>query len=363
MNRVIILSYTERGGQLNNRVADCLRAEGDVAVSCPFGTAFSSTAPLLESEWKRSSAFVFIGAAGIAVRHIAPYLTDKLHDPSVLVIDEAGRFVVPILSGHVGGGVSLAHRVAEALGAQAVITTATDVSGRFAVDVFAACNHLCVPEAAVIRELSAAVLRGETLRLRTGVPILGDVPAGVGSVDADGRAPSPELSVGYADGRTVCRLAHRSYIVGVGCKKGKSGEALYGFLREVCAYGGIDENRIAAVASVDAKREEPGIWELARRLGAPYETFSAGELMRVGDQVHASAFVERTVGVDNVCERSALYLAGRLASGAEDGEGAAGRFGERSADPSCRLVVEKQVRDGMTLAVAMFQPAAYRWVR
>ena len=378
MIRAVILSYTERGGQLNRKIAEYLHGDGDVAVSCLFGSAFSSTAALLEGEWQRTSAFVFICAAGIAVRHIAPFMTDKLHDPAVLVTDEAGEFVIPVLSGHVGGGVALARRLAEGLGAQAVITTATDVEKRFAPDVFAVSNHLCVPDAAAAREVSAAVLRGEPILLRTGIPVSGNVPPGVsvsresggicrlsGKADpadgrlsgasADGEAEKTDLTVGYPDGRTVCRLAHRSYIIGVGCQKGKSGGELYGFLREVCEESGIDLRRIAAVASIDVKREETGIWELARRLGAEYEVFSAEELSRVGEAVHASAFVERTVGVDNVCERSALCLAKRWAAA----EGGSGTDGAEGGD--YRLVAEKRARDGMTFAVARFTPAAYRW--
>lgn len=351
MRRIVILSYTERGGQLNREIAACLRGGGDVAVSRIWGADFSSTDCLLEEEWRRTAAFVFVGAAGIAVRHIAPFLTDKFHDPAVLVADEDGRFVIPILSGHVGGGVRLARDVADGIGAQAVVTTATDVRGRFAVDVFAVRNHLCVPDAAAIRAVSAAVLRGDTVRLRTGIPIAGEPPAGVEALPAGAERPAglsdrtdAALIVEAADGGELCRLAHRSYVVGVGCKKGKDGGALYDFLREVCALSGIGEERICAVASVDRKREEPGVWELARRLRASYEVFSAGELAQIGDRVHASAFVERTLGVDNVCERSALCLAKCLAAGG-----------------GYRLIAEKQARDGMTLAVAAFSPSSYHW--
>ncbi len=382
MIRAVILSYTERGGELNREMAESLRGDGDVVFSCRFGQEFSSTDALLESEWRCTSAFVFVGAAGIAVRHIAPFVADKFRDPAVLVIDEAGQFVIPILSGHVGGGTALARRLSARLGAQAVITTATDVRERFAPDVFAVSNHLCLPDPASVRQVAAAVLRGETVRLRTELPILGEVPAGVevireggglcrfsgtespadrgaAGASSDGGAAETDLTVGYPDGRVLCRLAHRSYIIGVGCRKGKSGGELYAFLREVCEEGGIDPHRIAAVASIDGKREERGIWELARRLGAEYEVFSAEELSRVGEAVHASAFVEQTVGVDNVCERSALCLAKRWAAAAAEERDVCPADGEESGD--YRLVVEKKARDGMTFAAVWFAPAAYRW--
>lgn len=370
MRRIIIFSYTEPGGQLNHRIARCLTEGGDVALSYLYGRDFTSTAAALESEWRCTSAFVFIGAVGIAVRHIAPLLQDKLQDPAVLVIDEAGQFAIPVLSGHVGGGVALAREVARFLGAQAVVTTATDVQERFAVDVFAADNHLRLPDSAAVREVSAAVLQDRKIVLRTQIPLEGEAFPGVTAARAtagNGGAAraAADVAVGYGDGRTACVLAHRSYIVGVGCKKGKSGEELYTFLAHTCEQNGVALHKIAAVASIDGKREERGIWELARRLGASYEVFSAEELSKVEGKVNGSAFVERTVGVDNVCERSALCLAGRWAAargkGGESGGASEYDGGGREEGGAYRLAVEKQAQDGMTLALARFEPSVYRW--
>ena len=89
-------------------------------------------------------ALVFVGACGIAVRAIAPWITDKLHDSPVLVMDEQGQYVIPLLSGHVGGANELAVRLAGELGAVPVITTATDLHGSFAVDLFAKRNDLWI---------------------------------------------------------------------------------------------------------------------------------------------------------------------------------------------------------------------------
>lgn len=337
MRRIVIISYTETGGQLNRRLEKMLAAAGDVAVSC---REFASTGSLLKREWNRTSAFIFVGAAGIAVRHIAPLLTDKLHDPAVLVMDEKGQFVIPVLSGHIGGGVALAWEIAKALKAQAVITTATDVEGRFAVDIFAQKNHLRLGDPASVKGISAAVLRGEEVKVYTQTALAGEVPAGIQVCEE----MTDSVCFRNAQGQE-CVLSPRRYIVGVGCKKGKSADELAGFLEQVCGRYGIGWAQIAGVASIDIKKEETGIWELSRRLEAPYEVFSAQELGQIGETVSASEFVRQTVGVDNVCERSALCLAKRWCG----------------LHCACGLVAPKQAQDGMALAVAKFSVSEYHW--
>ena len=93
-----------------------------------------------------SEALIFISASGIAVRAIAPFVKDKFFDPAVVAVDEAGRFAVPLLSGHVGGANDLARRVAALTGGQAAISTATDVNGLFAVDQWARAQNLVLWE-------------------------------------------------------------------------------------------------------------------------------------------------------------------------------------------------------------------------
>lgn len=376
MNRVVVISYTEAGAQLNKRISCYLTESGDVAVSCRYGEDFHATKDLLRQEWRRTSAFIFVGAVGIAVRHIAPLLEDKLHDPAVLAADEQGGFVIPVLSGHIGGGVALARNVADMLDAQAVITTATDVRNCFAVDVFAKDNHLLFPDPTAIRKISSAVLRGEKIEVRTQIPISGTVPAGVtvyqetyatesdctNDSGPDCHDMTHDVRIRYADKAEIYRMPLCPYIVGIGCKKGKSGEELLEMLAQICVRYGIGLSRIAALTSIDLKKEETGIWELSRKLSVPYEVFSAEELEQTAGSVNASAFVKQTVGVDNVCERSALCLA-RQWSGADIGKDSGKEHRPESAEQngSYELLVTKQARGGITIAIARFYPAAYRW--
>jgi cobalamin biosynthesis protein CbiG len=139
----VIITFTKKGYELGRFIRDSLEGYEsrlvfrDAVIREVCRTAFEKAVPL-----------IFIGAAGIAVRSVAPFVKDKLSDPPVIVIDELGRFVIPILSGHMGGANELAAELSECMAASysavPVITTATDINGTFSVDLFAKENGLTV---------------------------------------------------------------------------------------------------------------------------------------------------------------------------------------------------------------------------
>ena len=131
-----------------------------------------------------SDALVFVGAVGIAVRAIAPHCQSKAQDPAVVVLDECGRFAVPILSGHLGGSNDLARALAAVCGAVPVITTATDANGVFAVDEWAKHQNCTVLEPERIKLVSGALLAGKTVQFASDWPIAGAPPDGITAGDA-----------------------------------------------------------------------------------------------------------------------------------------------------------------------------------
>ena len=184
--KLALFAYTRRGRDTALLARDRLLRPGDecrcLAPEKLAGGDFTplpapcarSTGPLFA--W--ADALVFVGAAGIAVRSIAPWVRDKRTDPAVLCVDELGRFVVPLLSGHIGGANALALRLAEELGAVPVVTTATDVNGRFSVDAWAARQGLFLDSMKAAKAVSAAILEGP-VPLCCDFPVEGELPPGV----------------------------------------------------------------------------------------------------------------------------------------------------------------------------------------
>lgn len=272
---------------------------------------------------------VFVGAVGIAVRAVAPYLAGKAFDPAVLVIDEAGRFVIPILSGHLGGANALAERLADGLGAQAVITTATDARAAFAVDTWAASHDCIVIDTENIKYVSGALLRDEAVGLRSGFPVNGRLPA---QVTLDG---TPESGFCISFDTEAAPFVHTLHLVprvvflGVGCRKGTDEKTIEAAAQAALDTAGVPWEAVRGIASIDVKQNEPGLLHFCETHGLSLTVFSAETLQNVSGDFTPSDFVARMVGVDNVCERAAVCAA---AGGA--------------------LLCRKRAQNGVTVALA-----------
>ena len=326
--RLSCIAFTERGLAAARRVERALsaaptsgtRPTWDVSVSCGFGEGKVPLAAWTESAWDSSDALLFVGAAGIAVRAVAPHVRSKASDPAVVVLDEGSRFSVALLSGHLGGANELARAIAAATGAEAVVTTATDGRGVWAADAWARREGLAVANPAAIKRASARLLAGGRIALYADVPISGQPPEGVDLVSRASEADvvvSPFASAGKvaraaAAADAPLRLVPRSIACGIGCRRGIAREAVEEAFGLACAAAGILPEAVSSVASIDVKAHEVGLVSFCEACALPFRTYPADELARVAGSVSPSPFVRDTVGVDNVCERAALATGGAL---------------------------------------------------
>lgn len=320
-----ILSFSEKGAQTAARVAKAMEADWSVTLHAPRGELKKVTGELFAS----CDAIVFVGACGIAVRAIAPYVVAKTTDPAVIVMDELGEHVISLLSGHIGGANALCWSLAAALGGEAVITTATDVNKRFSVDAWAARQGLYIESMSLAKRFSAQILRRD-LPFYSALEIDGALPNGIYAVETGDLG----AAVTYRDESpfaSTLRLIPPVLYVGVGCKRDTPEERVAAAVENVFSANKLLPQSVAGFASIDVKSDEAGLLSYVRTREREIRFFSAEELRAVPGEFSASAFVAGTVGVDNVCERSAVLAAG---------EGA-------------RLIVKKTSQNGVTVAVAL----------
>jgi len=308
--KLALISFTSRGDSLAASLAEKLASQGvDAACTIGHGHPGFSLREWTGRAFSQSDGLLFIGAAGIAVRAVAPFLQGKAHDPAVVVMDEQGRFVISLLSGHLGGANALAKALAALTGGEAVITTATDGRGAFAVDNWAKRQGCRIPNPEKIKAVSAKALAGEAITVHTTVPISGCPPAGVSisdSLDCD-------VWVGAEIGPAAAlRIVPPVGVLGVGCKKGIGADGIERAFQTALGAWGIDPLAVSGVCSIDRKAEEPGLLAFCKEHGWELRTFSARELAAAQGEFTPSAFVAQVTGVDNVCERAAVLGGGTL---------------------------------------------------
>lgn len=253
---------------------------------------------------------IFVGACGIAVREIAPHVESKQTDPAVLSVDELGQFVIPLLSGHIGGANGFARQLAEKIGATAVVTTATDINHRFSVDDWAARNHFAIDSMKAAKAISAGILEGD-LPLCSDFPIEGALPGGVVRGDRGNLGIALTYRTEEPFGETL-RLVPQVLHLGIGCRKGIAEEAVLAAIDQVLWEHHIDRRAVKSCASIDLKANEAGLLAACQRYGWPITFYSAEELRKLEGDFTPSSFVKSITGVENVCERSALMSADRL---------------------------------------------------
>ncbi|MCX5335125.1 MULTISPECIES: precorrin-3B C(17)-methyltransferase [unclassified Streptomyces] len=240
-------------------------------------------------------------ATGAVVRLVAPLLGDKTSDPGVVCVDEGGRFAVSLVGGHGGGANELAREVGELLGAEPVVTTATDAVGLPGLDT------LGFPVEGDVAAVSRALLDGEPVALKA--ELTWPLPALKVTGDGDYSVRLTDRLVEATEREVVLRPP--SLVVGVGASKGAPVDEVLDLIEGVLRAAGLSAASVAELATVDAKSEEPGIVQAAQRLGVPLVTYSAEELASV-EVPNPSDAPLAAVGTPSVAEAAALLRGGEL---------------------------------------------------
>jgi cobalt-precorrin 5A hydrolase len=363
--RIALVVLTRAGLELALRVQQGLKGDAHIYASqralktrtqeagANTITGFDAVGLLLAQLWVAHNQIVLFFALGAAIRLIAPLLQDKHNDPGVVVIDDAGKFAMSVISGHSGGANDLTRQCAHLLGAIPVVTTASDVHNTLAVDLLSDTMGWPIEDPSQVTAVSAAIVNGESVAILqeagqcdwwdsvhawpknlVRVNSLHDIMT---TAFAALLIISDRLIEGLPEGLPTIVYRPPSLVLGVGCRRGVSFAALDGFIKTTLKAQHLAFQSIAVLASADIKVDEVALQMLAQHYSWRFETHTAEALKAVTAIVTPSEHVQRLTGTPSVSEAAALLSShnGQLAVCKQKGEGMTLAVARRSySDPS-----------------------------
>ena len=349
-NKIAIWVITPNGTRLARKILAAI-PDVDLYISEKLkapdesGIGFQSLSGELIQRFHDYAGHIFLMSTGIVVRLIAAHIHSKTTDPAVVVIDDRGQHAISLLSGHLGGANELTHKVANAIAARPVITTATDVNRKPAIDMLAKERHLTIDNPQAIKTVNMALLTGQKVWVHDPFGLLAkELPNSVpwpcenrdnGPMPIDGsRAEICIPGIFIADIQVdlppeILILRPATLVAGIGCNRNTAMEEMKQLLEETLKKFRLSSKSLKNLASIDLKADETGLLALAERLNLSIQFFTRDELNQVSKIQNPSAMVEKHIGVKSVCEAAAIIAT-------QDGN----------------LIVPKQSTRNVTVAIA-----------
>lgn len=304
-------------------------------VVVPGEKLFDSLSVELPKRFREFSFHLFIFSTGIAVRMVSSLLESKVKDPAVVVVDEKGLHAISLISGHLGGANELANEIASIIGAQPVITTATDLNNLPAIDVIAKEKNIYIENPDGIKHVSMGFLQQKKILVYDPLSLVKPLISGYIRNISDDSHGDPELICTWEIikvPRETLRLRPQVLSVGVGCNRNTSAADINEFVTRVFQENSLSLHSIFTIGTTEVKQDEEGILVLADTLGRPIQFYDKPQLNSVTSIENPSKMAEKYLGVKSVCEAAAIL-------GAKGG----------------RLIVPKQKTKDVTVAVAILE--------
>jgi len=306
--KLAIISLTLQGQNVANRIAQMLEDDHTVLTIDLFHKNVKDT---IEKIFSQYDCILGIMASGIMIRNVCSHLKNKTVDPAILVMDEREKYVITLLSGHIGGGNDYNLKIAELVGAVSVITTATDVIGKMGIDTLASKYHLNINNTSKIGYINKALVEGKIVELA--------LPSQFEFIYKDKlvkesyiKIPSKYNKIAAYFNDTTILLSPKKLVVGLGARKGISKNDVLFAVEEAFNTLKIPILRIDALATAEPKKEEKGILEAAKELDVPLEIISLDKIRNFTDsQCTESLWVKKVLGVSGVSEPVSLLSAGK----------------------------------------------------
>jgi len=301
-----VISFTDAGEKIAQAIGNYI-PNTDLYSHKAYPGGVQPLMGMIACEYDR---IVFVCAVGIAVRLMAPYIRHKTQDPAVVVVDDMGRYATSLLSGHVGGANDFTKEIAKVIGAQPIITTASEGRGIESVDMFAKRCSLVIENMEDAKTITALMVNGGVLRVVSEIQPIINYPR-ISETDYDGCLYiTSQKSVSCH--KPYCILRPKNLTVGVGCKKGKTRDDILKAIYHVFELNNLSIKSIGSISTIDIKKDEQGLVEACKYLGCSFYTFSEEQIRSVQDSFLGSPFVEDMVGVTGVCEPCAYLTSGEV---------------------------------------------------
>lgn len=324
-----IISVTGKGDSLGYKLID--KMDGKLYLKSKLKEELQMEL-LMRDIFRKDNEIIFISSTGVAVRYISKFITSKDKDPAVVVVDVCNNFTISLLSGHLGGANELTKKVAKILGNQPIITTATDNMGIKAPDLIAKENGLIIDDLLMAKGLANRLVNEQVVYFKDDLELI-KCPIGYTITD-ELRENALWITNKRESRKNVLKLIKRNIVVGIGCRRGVSYEALINFLEEILEENNIDIRSIRNIGSIDIKRDEVAINALSKKLNINPLFFEKDEITNIQDKYLGSEFVLSKVGVKSVCEPVVELMNGEI-------------------------IVNKVAKSGITIAIGIVQQEEY----
>lgn len=252
----------------------------------------------LKNIFQKYFGFIFITATGIAVRSIVSFIESKDIDPCVLVVDENGNFVIPILSGHLGGGNNLTKEISSILNSIPVLTTSSDISGKIAVDTIAMKINGKLESLESAKKVTSLIVAGEKIEIKVPENISDENPKGI-------------IIISNQKNIEITQIFPKNISIGIGCKRGTSKDKIIFAIKNSLEKYNISEKSLKILGTIDIKKDEVGIIEASKYFNINLKIISKDEIKKVENKFKKSEFVEKTLGIGSVSGPCAMLASGK----------------------------------------------------
>lgn len=318
--KIGVFSFTEKGGQLGDMIKGLAAYDIVHHRNKDIGDGVKS---IVGESMEIYDALVFIGATGIAVRFIAPYLKHKSQDPAIISIDDLGRFTISLLSGHIGGGNELTLELAKHIESVPVISTASDIRGFQALDLFAKKHNYHMEDKKDLTKIMAMMVNDKKIGFYSEDKMVIDYPHlkiiedlnNIDNKDLQALIIISCKNIKISTEIPYIILRPKNINIGIGCKRDIPGDRIIGAIDQSLDLLNLSNKSIKAMGTVEIKKDEQGIIDAAKHFSCPLKIYSIEEIRKVEDQFQGSQFVKDTIGVASVSEPCAYLLGGEILLG------------------------------------------------